>query len=524
MDRISQFFKGLMAYVGEMAPSQVMMLFGVIAGTVVGGSLLFGWVSDQNYASLYTNLDASEAGEVTSYLNEQKIPYKLSNGGRTIEVPSSDVYKTRIELASEGLPQSGTVGYSIFDQNNLGMTDFLQKLNFRRALEGELTRTIVQLDEVKAVRVHIVMPKDKLFKDDKKEATASIVLKLSTAGGLSKQQIKGITHLVASSVEGLKPSNITIIDYNGNLLTSGQESSVIAGLSSTQLDVQKQVESYLQEKAQSMLDDVLGIGKSVVRVTADLNFQQIERTSENFDANSPSIRSEEKIKTSATLSDKEEEAGETSSDNSTETTITNYELNSSVEHIINAVGTIQRLSLAVMVDGTYLDVEDEDGVVAPTYQPRTQDELDRLASIIKNSIGFDSQRNDQIEIVNIAFDRNNLQEERVLLDSMYMRDFYYEIAKKVGFFLLLAFGFLYFKKKAKKLFEALSKIVPPAPVRPVVAVADNSEEEVSAIERDEEVVSIPVEKRKPKLVDKMQKTASEQPEEIAKVIKTMMIE
>jgi flagellar M-ring protein FliF len=518
MERIKEFFKNLTEYVSRMTPSQVMMLFGIVAGVLVGIIFVIGWVNDVTYSQLYSNLDDSEAGEVISYLNENSIAYQLTDGGRTISVPSDEVYKTRISLASEGLPRSGNIGYSIFDQNNLGMTDFLLNLNFRRALEGELTRTIMQLNEVQAARVHIVMPKDRLFKQDQKDATASVVLKLKSGGDLSKRQISGITHLVASSVEGLGPDNITIVDYDGDLLSSGQDKDPIAGLSADQLEVRQNVEKYLELKAQTMLNDVLGHDKSVVRVTADLNFQQMEKTSEMYDPNAPSIRSEERVETSNSTSDKAAEANESQQEGSSETTITNYELNKTIEHIISAVGTIERLSVAVLVDGVYTPVENDQGEVELTYQPRPQEELDRLAAIVKSAIGFDQQRNDQIEMVNIPFDRQNLQQERELLDSMYLRDFYLEIAKKVGYVLLVVFLLLYFRKKSKKLFAALGKFVPPPRPMPQAPVPEEEPIEEPAVKR------VVPKKRKPRLVDEMQETAQKEPEEIARVIKTMMIE
>lgn len=523
MDSIKQYFSNLMDYVSRMTASQVMMLFGVTAGSIVGIVFVIGWLGNVSYTPLYSNLDESEAGEVITYLSDNKIQYNLSNGGKTIEVPTDDVYKTRIALASQGMPRSGVVGYSIFDQNNLGMTDFLQNLNFRRALEGELTRTIMQLHEVQAARVHIVIPKERLFKKDSKSATASVVLKLRGGGEtLSKHQIKGITHLVASSVEGLRPSNISIIDYNGNLLTSGSESDPLAGLSSSQLEVRKQVESYLQDKAQSMMDDVLGDGNAVIRVTADLNFQQIERTSEIFDANSPSIRSEERVKASLATNDKSDETNESSQDDNSETVITNYELNKTVEHLINAVGSIERVSVAVMVDGHYTPQENADGVTEMIYQPRPQEELDRLSSIVKNAVGFDSQRNDQIEMINIAFDKQDLTSQQQFLDNMYQREFYTDIAKKIGYFLLIAFLLLYFKKKSKKLFTAMAKIAPPPQVQRQRSKQGAAGGEIERV--DEYVEPIVPEKREPKLIDKMQETAKEEPEEIARVIKTMMVE
>lgn len=515
MEALKNNLKNIADFVGRMSPSQVMMLLGVVAGTLVGAVMLVGWLSTVTYEPLYSNLGEAEAGEVVAYLSQNNIEYQLTNGGRTIEVPSSDVYQARISLATQGLPQLGSVGYSLFDENNLGMTDFLQNLNFRRALEGELTRTIMGLREVDAARVHIVMPKDRLFKEDQKQATASVVLKLRGAG-LSKAQVAGISHLVASAVEGLTPDNITIVDYDGNLLSSGQQGDALAGLSSSQIEVGQNVEKHLQQKAQSMLDEVLGAKKSVIRVTAQLNFHQLERTSEIFDPNAPSIRSEQRTKNSGSVTDRGEENAESSEEDSQETTITNYELNRTMDHIINAVGTIERLSVAVLVDGTYSDVENEEGVIESIYEPRSPEELDRLEAIVKNAIGYDSERNDQVEMLNIAFDRKNLETDREALDAMYVREFYLEIGKKVGYVLLIAFLLLYMKKKSKKLFAALATLMPPPPpTRPKAAAPEPVEEEP---------IEILPEKRKPRLVDKMQETAKKEPEEIAKVIKTMMIE
>ncbi|MCX6834105.1 MAG: flagellar basal-body MS-ring/collar protein FliF, partial [candidate division Zixibacteria bacterium] len=234
---------------------------------------------------------------------------------------------------------------------------------------------------------------------------------------LTKRQIAGIAHLVAASVEGLKPSNIAILDYDGNLLSSGQEADPIAGLSGTQMEVRKDVEQYLENKAQSMLDGVLGSDKSVVRVTAELDFKQLERTAETYDPNAPSVRSEERTKTSNSDSDKSSETSESLAQENSETTVTNYELNKTVEHVIDAVGGIKRLSVAVMIDGTYKEVENADGVMEGIYQPRPQEELDRLGAIVRSAIGFDAERSDQLEIVNLPFDRDNLDADRKALDT-----------------------------------------------------------------------------------------------------------
>ncbi len=515
MEQFREFFKNAMAYVGKMTASQVMLLLGITVGSVVGLVFVVGWLNTVAYSSLYSNLNESEAGEIVTYLDANKIPYRLSNGGKTIEVPSDNVYQARINLASEGLPTSGHIGYSIFDENQLGMTDFLQNLNFRRALEGELTKTIMQIDQISAARVHLVMPKERLFREDQQSATASVTIKMKGNGGLSPRQVNGITHLVASSVEGLSPDHITIVDYFGNLISSGQESDPLAGLSTSQLEVRRNVENYLEEKAETMLSSVLGVGKAVVRVTAELNFQQVERTAETYDPNSASIRSEEQTKSNNVLSDKAVDSSENSEEGSTETTVTNYELNKTVEHIINAVGTIERLSIAVMIDGIYAPAPEGSADSGTVYQPRSQEELDRLSAVVTSAVGFDVERKDKIEFFNIAFDRQNLETDQKALDSMYQREFLMEIVQKVGITLLVLFGFFFIKKRIKKFFVELAKLAPAGSARLVTA---RTAIEPSAVN------PIVHEKREPTLADQMQETAKQEPEEIARVIKTIMIE
>lgn len=518
MDSFKNAFGNLAGWVGRMTPSQVMMLFGLIAGSIVGVVLLTGWLRTANYSRLVSNLEASEASEVVQYLTDNKIPYQLTESGTSIDVPSDQVYSARLGLASQGLPKGGTIGYSIFDNNTLGMTDFLQNLNFRRALEGELTKTIMALNGVKAARVHLTMPKERLFKADKKEPTASVVLKLSHRDALDKQQLAGITHLVASSVEGLSPANVSIIDYDGNLISGGRKNDVIAGLSDTQLEVRKNVEDYLQSKAQSILDGVLGQGKSIVRLTADLNFQQIERTSESYDPNTQVVRSEEKTKSSNATTDKAPEASESNEQGSTETNVVNYEISKSVEHIVNAVGSIDRLSIAVMVDGLYAVPEGAAEDTPPAYQPRNQEDLDRLAAVVKNAVGFDPQRNDQIEMVNLPFDRETLVQDQEALDSMYQREFIMELVKIGGTVLLILVALLWIRKKVKALFSALGKI--SSQPGPHLTAASQMQEAVE----QEQIVEAPElpQVRRPRLTDQMQTTAKQHPDEIARVIRTMM--
>lgn len=521
MDYFKQILGQLSEIVKRMSVSQVVMLVAVVVGFIVGIIAVAGWVGKVNYQPLYTNLEASEAAEVVRYLADNKIQYQLTNGGTTIEVPEKNLYEARLSLASQGLPHSGTVGYSLFDQTNLGMTDFLQKLNFRRALEGELARTISSLSEVKAARVHIVIPEERLFADQQKEATASVVLKLRRSGDLSKSQISGITHLVSSSVEGLKPGNITIVDSDGNMLSSPMGDDQLAAMSASQMEMSQTVEKELERKSQTMLDGVLGPGKSIVRVSAELNFNQYSKTSENYDPNTVAVRSEQKTENTDVAQKKSTQTAEDKQDNRSNVTVTNYEVSKTVETQNNAVGTIKRLSVAVLLDGNYKTVKNANGVEEMVYEPRPQEEIDRLGAIVKNAVGFSGDRSDQLEIVNIAFDKTYLKEEEQGFEQQYNRQFYFEIGKKVvvGILVLLAAFFVY--RKVKKFFAGLAQMLPPGGGQHYHPGTTPGQAMPTTAEMSPPIV---LESRQPKLVDQMQQVAKEDPEEVARVIKTMMVE
>ena len=249
----------------KLNPNQRLTVGVSALGVVLVAALVTTWAGRPDYQVLYTGLKAEDGGRIVEKLRSKKVPFQLKDGGSTVLVPQQYVYEMRLDLATAGLPQAGGVGYEVFDKNNFGMTDFVQKLNYQRALEGELTRTIQQLEEVEQARIHIVLPEPRLYTEERTLPTASVVLKLAGAGRLSQGQIKGITHLVASSVEGLKPEDVTVIDTNGNILSRGHSDGGIAGLSGDQLELQQSVETYLSHKAQSMLEEVLGKDrKSVV--------------------------------------------------------------------------------------------------------------------------------------------------------------------------------------------------------------------------------------------------------------------
>ncbi len=509
MDYLKRVLDHLSAIIKSMTASQMVLAVSFIASALIVCLLLFGVFRNITYVTLYSDLDNQSVSGVIDKLDEMNVRYQITDGGGTVKVPSGDVYNARIRLAALGLPKSGTVGYSIFDETNLGMTEFLQKINFRRALEGELAKSIMALNNVQAARVHVVIPEDHLFEEDKKSPTASVLVKLEPGSSLTPRQIRGVTHLVAASVEGLAPDNISIIDYDGNLLTSNSASDPLASLSGTQLELRKNVERYLENKAQTLLDQSIGRGRTIVRVTAQLNFDQMEKTTETYDPDNLSVRSEERTEeTSQDASQNALDSSSTRTASTMENSITNYEVNRTVERVVNSVGNVDKLTVAVLVDGHYETIVGDDGVEATQYSPRDTEELGRIAALVKNAVGFDDTRNDRMEVVNIQFDNRALDVDKEGLDKIVTRDLYMDVGKKI---LMLIAGFLlllYLRKKAKALVAAIKKYVPPLPAPPQRAPEPD----------------VALQPQKSRLVDQMKKTAEERPDEIARVIRTIMTE
>jgi flagellar M-ring protein FliF len=374
---------------------QKLALGGVVIGAVAGIFTLVTVVNRPTYGTLFSNLAPADASKIVDKLAEKKILYQLEDNGKTILVPKDKIYDVRLSLAGDGLPQSSIIGYEIFDRTNLGVSDFVQKINYRRALEGEIARTILQLEEVEGARVHIVVPDKALFKEDEKATTASIVLKLRSGKALRKENVQGMVHLVASSVEGLDPSNITIVDSRGTMLSDTEKPNSLTAKTSTQYEMQQKVENYLAQKAQSMLEGVVGTGNARVQVTADLDFRQVERTLEQYDPDKTVVRSEQVTEEKNVTKDSVQPSTRSS-------TVTNYEVNKTLERVIENVGGIRRLSVAAIVNGTRVDVQ-KNGQTGTEYKPRNPNEMNQLNEIVKRAVGFDPARHDEVSVVNLPF-------------------------------------------------------------------------------------------------------------------------
>ena len=379
--------------------------FTVVAISIM--MLLFVWANRPEYALLYSNLDAADTAKILDDLRGNNIPYKLEDGGSTLFVSKSDVYELRIKYAGQNLISSGAVGYELFDKTNLGLTDFMQKVNLKRALEGELSSTINRIESVQQSRVHLVLPEPSLFEDKQNDATASVVLKLRSSTALGRTQVLGIANLVAASVEGLHANNVTIMDTQGRVLTTPRQSDDQIGMTAGQQELQQKTEKYLSEKAQSMLDKVLGSNNSIVRVAAQLNFEKISRTTEQVDPDNAAVLSEERNEETTTNTD--------TSLYQRANTITNYELNKVTEHFEGSTGEIKRLSVAVFVN----DVSP--GNEQPAT-PRSDEEVQKITEIVKSAVGFMESRGDQVQVQHLAFDRSVVERETKLMADLDKQD------------------------------------------------------------------------------------------------------
>ena len=366
-----------------------------------------------DYQLLYGNLADSDASAVVEWLKGQNVPYQLTNNGHNILIQAKDVYETRLSLAAMGLPQGGGVGFEIFDKQSFALTDFVQKVNYSRALQGELARTIASLGPVETARVHLALPEKRLFKDQQKAATASVIIKLAPGKRLNEAQIEGIVHLVSSSIEGLDPGQVTVIDQNGNVLSRMGEKGLSGNLSPDMLEYQTSVEQRLEDRAQALLDKSLGAKNAMVRVSATLDFAQTEKTEETFDPEEPVIRSEQTSEeksgseitggvpgVQSNLEGNSNQSAGASPPSSRAQRTTNYEISKVVSKTTNPVGTVSKLSVSVLVADKVVPGKDKEPAKT---EARSEAELKALETMVSSALGLDNQRGDKIEVTSMPF-------------------------------------------------------------------------------------------------------------------------
>lgn len=414
----------LTEYFKKLGAGKTAVLLAVAAMAIAGAAVLFLMTQGPAYQVLYAHLPPEDSGAVIDKLKEKRIPYSVS--GSSISVPAEKVYEVRMELAGEGIPQGGGVGFEIFDNSGFGITDFVQKVNYKRALQGELARTISQIKEVETARVHLAIPEKGVFLDEQKKTRASIILKLRGGKALTQEQVTAIVHLVANSFDNLKPDDVTVVDTSGRMWTKTSDDNGALRLSTAQLEYKRGLEKDMEARVQSMLEKALGMGKVVARVSADLENRQVERTEETFNPDGQVVRSEQRNKEKtvggammaagvpgvlSNLPDGAKPAAgstRTPPQSNAQNEVINYEISKVVSHVVEPVGAIKRLTVAVLVDGSYEMVKGDDGKEIKKYSARSDEEIAKFTQMVKSAVGFSGERGDAVTVVATPFESDSL--------------------------------------------------------------------------------------------------------------------
>jgi len=507
----------------------------VVAGTLLAVTGLMAFGHRVSMSTLYASLSPVDAGLITEQLKSAHVPYRLEDAGTRILVPSDRVHETRIALAAAGLPQGGGVGFELFDRSSFGATDFVQKLNYQRALQGELARTIGQIREVQQARVHLVLPQPSVFAERERRATASVVVSLRGGARLSGEQVRAIVHLVAGSVEGLAADDVTIIDTAGRVLSQPADRQGMGAAS--QYERQAAVEAELQRRVQGMLEEVLGPGKASVRVAAQLELSHGERTEERVDP-ATVVKSEQRTSetgrssatrpggvpgTTAHLGLPGAAAGPGASQETVkEQESVQYEVGRVVERRTLPAGALKRLTVAVLVDPPYRTTRGPDGTPRKEAVPRDPAELDTLRAMVMKAVGFNPARGDEVEVAELAFDTSVADREREAAERAERQAFWWSLARPAGLGLgLLAAALVLLRAlrglpRRPSLGGRLDRTEPAlagdarAPLQARAAAALNPAQLLKAREREE-------------LYGRIADLANSQPEQTAQLLRTWMV-
>ena len=409
---------GLVEFVRTLGAARIAAMAAVTVA-LVGFFVVVGMrVTAPTMAPLFTELSMEDSNRVVKELESQGIAFEIRGDGSTVLIPKDQVTRARMRLAEAGLPRGGSVGYEIFDKSEtLGTTSFVQNVNHLRALEGELARTIRSLDRVSAARVHLVIPERQLFQRDRQEPSASIVLRVRSQ--LEQTQVRAIRHLAASAVRGLKPERISIVDEQGRLLADGAGASE-AGIAPMLDERNFSYEQRLKNQLESIVTSIVGPGRARVTVAAELDYTRIQQTSDRYDPESRVVRSTQNREEAAQSDQAAKEEGVSAStqlpganqaaaaaqpagnrdSNRKSEEVVNYEISRTTRTEVIEPGRVKRLSVAVLVDGNYKKGANSNEV---TYEPRPQEEIDRITALVRSAIGFDEKRGDRIEVVNLRF-------------------------------------------------------------------------------------------------------------------------
>ncbi len=404
--------QGLISFLKGLGAARLAAMFAVTVALVGFFAFIIMRVTTPQMTTLFTDLTVEDSSAIIKDLERQAIPYEIKNDGAAIMVPKDKVTRLRMKLAEGGLPKGGGVGYEIFDKSDsLGTTSFVQNINHLRALEGELARTIRALDRVQSARVHLVLPERPLFSREAPEPSASIVVRVR--GTLDQQQVRAIRHVVASAVNGLKPSRVSIVDEAGQLLADGAADPTSEG--ATGDERRTAFEKRMRNQVEAIVSSVVGSGRARVQLTADFDYNKVTQTSDKFDPEGRVLRSSQTREEQSVTGERDGQvtvnnelpgnqaqgntpnSAKDQSKKSEETN--NYEISRITKTEVTEAGRVNRISVAVLVDGSYS--KNEKGELV--YAQRPKEELDRIAALVRSAIGFDQKRGDQVEVVNLKF-------------------------------------------------------------------------------------------------------------------------
>lgn len=497
---IRQFFIQAKSVFNKLDARQKVVVLSVSLFSVAVIVFLMSWAGEQQWTVLQSNLRPEDAQRIVEYLKEQDVTYKLETEGTAILVPQGTELELRLEIHKNGLITGGVVGYEIFDRPSIGMTDFIQQVNYKRALEGEISRTIRALDMVEFARVQIVVPKSALFVQDQKPATATVLLTLKPGTQLSVEQINAIASMVSYSVEGLTPENVMISDSFGNNLSKVITKDPLIALKSEQLGIKSAIEREMRTKLETTLDELLGPGNAVVNVAVEMDFTQAKTTSKTYDPVSQVVRAQELQSSTGGLKDTVGQVSEA------ERTTTNYEMNETIRNTIDEFGKITRVTASVNINERYIEGDDGEKI----YQPSTQEELNTIEESIINSIGLDLNRGDQVSVRELRFNRTILEEQEARLREQQRNELIKNFSKwfSVGVTFILVFFVL------RSIFRSLDLLLPKPKPKPAIDIeAEAIEEEISAEAQ-----------RRAQMLDQVSRFTREKPSNVASLLITWLIE
>ena len=555
-EQLSAHFKRLTATLTPKQITSLALAFVGVVGVVVGSAY---YVNVPSYSLLFSDMDPEAAASVVAKLKTDKVPYVLDEGGRTIRVASTRVDELRLAFSAQSMPSSGRIGFEIFDRTAFGTTEFLEHVNYRRALEGELARTIGTIAEVASARVHIAMAKDSLFSSDSQAAKASVVLKLRSNRPPSPATVSGIAGLLAASVESLRPEAVVIVDTFGRSLSKPVDESDDAG-SGPPVERQQRIERDLTTRVVALLEPVVGAGHVRVNISARLDGKSEEQTEERWDPTTV-VRSKQistdtgastpaqgvagaRANTPPNLTTTPAEAPKPAATQtlaSRTSEVTNFEVSKLTRHTIAPRGQLSRLSVAVILDDEHTVTKDAKGKTTSTPKPRAAAEMQRIQGLVAAAVGLDADRGDQLTVENIAFEETPMDEaptatgwwQRVVAPQGQQDGLRTTIMEgaRVGAVLIIAIMAFFFILKPM---ASNALRLPEAQLLPVAALAGGGLGPIRTVADMEGEIEAEIQagvdsksgenRRLPVLTKRIARAADQQPEHVARLVRNWLTE